>query len=353
CRHAARVVLQARHAARALALVRTLRAAADHLATAPDVIVPLHVDFLAVCLQAKCYALAARWLRRCSRLRPDGATAVSATDVHLLFHYAAVVFVGVKDYPAALHSCRLALAVPAPAPGPFLRVAVATFRYYVLLHLLVAARSPPPFNFCSYALPLLRNRASEYVQLATAFERMDAAHMRTVFESHRAAFEAHATLGVVKQVMQTFTDALVHRLTNSYVTIKLQHVAARVAACHDQPDAHDVLLRMIQRGTLCARIDDRKRVLRLLHEQQLQQSVQVLQRVEMFRQHVRTDPAYVGKMLGGSSSRNAGGGSSARATRRTAGASGSSSSSSSAATAAAAAARRASDVDMLRLSGRA
>ncbi|KAI0567554.1 Proteasome component [Gracilaria domingensis] len=316
CRHAARVVVDTRNVSGALALIRPLRLAADKLAPSPDCIVPIHADFLAVCLQAKCYRMAAAWLRERRRLRIDPVTAVQASDVHLMYHYAAVVFIGVKDYPAALQCCRLALAVPAPTPGPFFHVALGTFKYYMLLHLLVSGRAPQPFKFSSYQLSRLRNLTSEYAELAVAYERMDRMQTQQVFESNRHTFEKHGNLGVVKQVMRTLTDALIERLTNSFVTMKIENVATRLGYS-DEQEVHDVIVRMIEEGKICARIDDRKHVVRLVDDSGrvddglfaqvsgglMQQSLQVLQRVDEFREKLQSDPAYVGKMMSNRSQR--------------------------------------------------
>eukprot|EP00178_Gracilaria_changii_P019284 TRINITY_DN55_c0_g1_i1.p2 TRINITY_DN55_c0_g1~~TRINITY_DN55_c0_g1_i1.p2 ORF type:complete len:512 (+),score=161.94 TRINITY_DN55_c0_g1_i1:10499-12034(+) len=342
-RHAARLVIERADVRAALALIRPLRLAADKLATSPDCIVPIHADFLAVCLHAKCYRLAARWLRERRRMRIDVLTGVLASDVHLLYHYAAVVFIGVKDYAAALHSCRLALAVPAPTPGAFFQVALSTFKYYMLLHLLVTGKAPQPFKFSSYQLSRLRNLSSEYADLAAAYERMDRAQTQRVFEANRHTFEKHGNLGVVKQLMSTLTDALIERLTNSFVTMKMEHVARRLGLA-DQQQLQHVIVRMIEQRKIYARIDDRKRVVRLEEEEEeraklahamftrvcgelMQQSVQVLQRVHEFREKLQSDPDYVSKTMGARSHRRAVGGSASSAKR--------------------------SDAELLRLSGRA
>ncbi|PXF46688.1 COP9 signalosome complex subunit 3 [Gracilariopsis chorda] len=312
CRHAARVVIDTSDVHRALALIRPLRLAADKLATSPQSIVPIHADFLAVCLQAKCYKYAARWLRQRKRLHIDPATGLQASDVHLVYHYAAMVYMGLKDFSAALHCCRLALAVPAPTQTPLLQVAVCTFKYYILLHLLVTGKAPQPFKFSSYQFSRLRSFSSEYTELATAYERMDRCQTVQLFESNRDTFEKHGNLGLVKQVMRTLTDALIERLTNSFVTMNIANVASRVGQSNEE-HVHQVLLRMIEQGKINARIDDRKRVVRLIDAQRdvderlfaqvsgalMQQSLQVLQRIDEFREKLQTDPAYVGKTMGG------------------------------------------------------
>lgn len=310
CRHAARVAVRSPDLQRALALIRPLRLAADKLATSAHALVPIHADFLAVCLHAKCYNLAARWLRPRPRFHIDPATGLHASDVHLVYHYAAMVYIGVRDYPAALHCCRLALAVPAPTHTPLLNVAVCTFKYYILLHLLVTGKAPHNFKFSSYQLSRLRSLSCEYSELATAYERMDRTHTLQLFESNRHTFDGHGNLGLVKQVMSTLTDALIERLTNSFVTMKMRDVASRIGL-RDEEHVHHVLLRMIEQRKITARLDDRKRVVRLIDAERdaderlfaqvsgalMQQSVHVLQRIDEFREKLQTDRNYVGKMM--------------------------------------------------------
>lgn len=312
-RHVARLAIDSTDPCRALSLVRPLHDAAEKLATRPDALVPIQADFLAVCLQAKTYSLAAQWIRKHRRLYADVSTSgVSASDVHLIYHYAALVLIGVKDFRAALQSCRLALAVPAPTPGAFFNVAMCTFRTFVLVHLLVTGKSPPPLKFSSYPSGGMRKFGSEYMELAYAFEKLDIAQTRQIYESNVDLFEKHGTHGLVKQVMASLSKQSILRLADSYVTLRLEDVASK-AGLESEEAAHAALLEMIEAKKINACIDEREKMVRLLDNDLVQEEriaahvsnacmshcLEIVRRIEDFRENLECDPDFVSRELAG------------------------------------------------------
>lgn len=309
CRHAARLAIETHNTLLALSLIHTLREAADKLSPAPDVLNPVQTDFLAVCLEAKCYKLAATWIRNNRRLQVDPkATALTGTDVHVFYHYSALTFIGVKDYRAAIQCCRLALAVPAPSPGYFFEVSTCTFKLYILLNLLVFGTVPPGLKFSSYQISRLRKNASEYMELAHAYERRDRKRVEQVFISSREYFEKQGHLGLVKQVLAALSKELIARLTNSFVTMKISDVAWR-GGLPNETAAHAILIDMIRDGKINASIDDRKSIVRFMDNDVADENaiarnlssgymndcVNIVQRVESFREEMESDPNYLMK----------------------------------------------------------
>lgn len=311
CRHAARLAIETHNTLLALSLIEPLREGAAKLSPAPDMLNPVQTDFLAVCLEAKCYKLAASWIRSNRRLRVDPkATALTGTDVHVFYHYSAMVLTGVKDFRAALQCCRLALAVPAPSPGYFFEVSTSTFKLYVLLSLLVFGKAPPALKFSSYQFSRLRKNASEYMELAYAYERRDRKQVEQIFASSREYFEKQGHLGLVKQVLAALSKELIVRLTNSFVTMNISDVAWR-AGLLDEATAHAILTEMIRDGKVNARIDDRKSIVRFMDNDAanehaialnlssgyMNDCVNIVQRVESFREQMESDPNYLMKEI--------------------------------------------------------
>eukprot|EP00177_Eucheuma_denticulatum_P007573 GFKZ01013784.1.p1 GENE.GFKZ01013784.1~~GFKZ01013784.1.p1 ORF type:complete len:489 (+),score=54.09 GFKZ01013784.1:423-1889(+) len=311
CRHAARLAIESRNTLLALSLIQPLREAASKLSPAPDILNPVQTDFLAVCLDAKCYRHAAAWIRAHRRLRVDvEATALVGTDVHLFYYYAALIFTGIKDFRTAHQCCRLALSVPVFHSSPFFDVAVMTFKLYVLLSLLVFGKAPAPLKYSSYPSSRLRKSASQYVELAYAFENRDIKELKQIFESNRVLFEHHGYLGLVKQVVNSLSKELIVRLTNSFVTMRVADVGRR-AGLRDEAAAHSMLVDMIRGKQINASIDDRTSVVRLMDNDiadenaisrnlssgYMNDCVNIVQRVEAFRECMETDPAYLAKNL--------------------------------------------------------
>lgn len=306
-RHATRLAIDSHDVPLALSLIPPLREAVAKSAPAADFLVPLQADFLAVCLEGRCYSLAASWIRQHRRLRVDvNATALTGTDVHLIHHYSAMIFIGVKDFKAALQCCRLALSVPSPSAGSFQEAVVSTFKLFVLLSLLVAGRAPSSLKFSSHPFPRLRKSASEYMELAYAFEKRDARQMQQILESNRELFDVQGTLGLAKQVVAALSRQLIIRLTKLFVTMKIEDVAIR-AGLRNTEEAHAIILDMIKSNKISASIDDRKGVVRLmdndisdeesiardLSTEYMNDCVNIVQRIDSFRESLESDPNYL------------------------------------------------------------
>lgn len=320
-RHAVRLAVDANNPLPALALLPTLRTACEKLATRPDELVALHPDLLALTLRAKCYRAAAAWYRERRRLHVSPDRLLEATDVHLVYHYAAAALANVDDMRGALQCLRLALAVPAHAPGPFFAVALATFRRYLLVHLLETGKCGPQPKLSSYQAGPLRKDASEYFELAYACEKLDATHAQQIAESNRHVFEEHGNIALVKRALAAVAKRLLVRLSGAYVTIKLPDVAAKVGV-PDEAAALRLLLAAIEQGTVRASIDERERVVHLsdddgamppdvavhMSSAYMAQCIEVMQRVERFREDIECDPEFVRREMYAQQGRKAGGG---------------------------------------------
>lgn len=305
-RHAVRLALNDPATTRALSLVNVLREASDKLCTQADEIVPLHADYLAVCLHAKCYRVAAQWIHQQRRLHVDVTSGLEGTDVHLVYYYSALVLIGRKEFRAALQKCRLALAVPAPSPGLFINAAVQTYKTYILLHLLVVGTPPQTLKLTSYQSGAFRKTLSEYEELAHSYGMRDMAQVQQLIESNRGLFQAQGNLGIVKQLVESLFQKLVCRLSNSYVTITLQDMANKVGVASGE-NAHNMLVQMVDAKRVNARIDERTNVVRLMDDEVLDeeelarkissssmtQCLDIMTRIQRFREVMDSDPEYI------------------------------------------------------------
>lgn len=305
-RHVVRLAVDTPNPSRALSLVTTIREAADKLCTQEDELVSLHTDFLALCLHAKCFRVASKWIAQKPRLHVDASSGLQATDVHLMYYYSALVLIGRKDFRNALQKCRLALAVPAPSPGPFFAAAVKTYKLYILLHLFVVGTMAPALKIMSYQPGSMRKAVSEYDELAVAYESLDMGQMQQVIESNRGVFEKQGNLGIVKQLAESLFQKQICRLSNSYVTMTLRDIAGRVGL-NDEDSTHQLLLEMVYAKRVNVHIDAREKVVRLVDtdlfdEDQLCNQVSslgmshcldIMTRIQRFREVMDCDPDYV------------------------------------------------------------
>lgn len=313
-RHAGRLAIEGRSMQQCLSLVQPLREAAEKLAPSTDHLVPLHADFLAVCLEAKCYEIATRWASR-KKLQLDvEATSVDATDVLLTYYYSGCAFTGMKQFRAALNSFRIALAVPASNMTRLNECVVAVYKKYILLNVLVNGCPPAPLRFCSYNTNRLRNAATEYVEFAIAYKKRKPADLQDVSVLHKLTFEKDANLALVQQVINSLPRREITRLTASFVSMRIEDVAVR-AGLKCKEDAEKLLLEMIADGSIQASLDGKDSVVRFVvndgdeladeyagssetlkcMDDNMQRCLDGLKRIQMFRDSLLVDPQYVKK----------------------------------------------------------
>lgn len=313
-RHAARLAVRSGDAKLALSLVIPLREAAAKQAPSDEHIVPLHADFLAVCLQAKSYDIGAEWVSH-KRLQVEHEkTHLEASDVLLTYYYACCIYVGLKEFKKALHCARIALAVPAYASGKMPDAAVSAFKKFILLNVLVNGEEPEALNFSSYSASRLRNVASEYRELAAAYTLRKVSDVKDVVHLNKACFEHDSNFGLANQVVKSLPKQLIKDLSDSFVSIRIDDLATR-AGLPDRVHAERVVLEMIADGSVRASIDAKQGVVRLGNieglenglafqeqsksllamDERMERCLTAMKRIQVLRDIVVVDPVFAKK----------------------------------------------------------
>lgn len=252
-------------------LVLPMRRACGLLAPNKEHALPLHADYIALCVHAKAYEEALWFVPE----RGEGGigvrtvydpvrTGISAADVLCEFYYLAVVHIVRKNYGEALQACRLALAVPSSTLSD---VAVAAYRKFVLVSLLHVGRMLPPPVVSSYTTSRLKSYATEYVDLAKAFSASNFDEFRKLAASHAAQFEEHENSGLIALLLKALPRRKIIALTSSFVTLGLEQIASRVELS-SASEAEALVLDMVAKGSIRAKIDAQKQVVRFLSDDQ-------------------------------------------------------------------------------------
>lgn len=238
------------------ALVHTMRQACDKLSPTPRHVVPLHADFLAVCAKAKLYRLCLAFASENRQSFHISATGISAADVMCIHYYLALAHIALKRFASALQHCRLALAVPAQSVSD---VAVAVYRKYLLVLLLLHGEATANLTISSYKNSRLKPYAPEYHDLAAAFADTKPAAVANISAANRDKFEEDGNYGLVCQVVSALPKRTIQKLKRSYITLTLGQIAKK--ADLGSPEAAEaVLLQMIEEGMIRAEINAQTQV---------------------------------------------------------------------------------------------
>ena len=208
-----------------ISAVRPLQAAACALQPSAAHFTPIHADFMRICLLSKCY-VAAQPLLDQELLQVDKeGTLVTPRDLLLYHYYAGMVQVGLKRFRAAVDSFTLCFSAPTAVLNAIMVEAYKKCMLCTLIQSGEQVRSP------KYTAPSISRHVKSltpYVEYVEEFGKRKMEGLRACLEKHGAAFERDHNLGLAKQCLQALIKFNIQRLTTTYLTLSLAHIAERV-----------------------------------------------------------------------------------------------------------------------------
>jgi COP9 signalosome complex subunit 3 len=195
----------------------------------PHLLTTAHPYFVQCCVKASALDMALPIISG-DLLEVDSSMSESFDPVtakeNLLYHYhAGHVFNAVKQRQRAIESFLNALTAPSDRVSA---IQLAAFKEWVLCCLMEMGHVPDLPRYTSRAISSnIDKLCTAYMDLAEAFRNgVDA--LKTAMELHAEEFAADKNLGLVKQVLQALIRRKINNLTNTYVTLPLDHIANSV-----------------------------------------------------------------------------------------------------------------------------
>ena len=290
-----------------IAAVQPLLAAARALQPSPAHFTPMHADFLRMCLLAKTYHAAAPVLADDLLQVDKEATGVTPRDLLLYHYYAGMVHVGGKRFKAAIEAFTLCFS----APSTVLNAIMVEAYKKCLLCSLIEAGGPPrvPKYTASPVQRHLKGGAKEYSEFAEAFGTLKLDKLRAKLEQHSAAFAKDHNLGLAKQCAEALVRRNIHRLTQTYLTLSLEHIK-EATSLGSAADAERIIANMISCGEISAAIDEGAGMVHFIErpeqfdstasvahmEASLSKVVGLAQRLHEMHATLATDPQYLSRV---------------------------------------------------------
>ncbi|KAJ8902836.1 hypothetical protein NDN08_006156 [Rhodosorus marinus] len=219
----------------------------------PDHMTPMHADFLAVCVNAKMYHVAAS-LTTPKTLDSSNPYGLAASDVQLFYYYRSLVEIARADLSAAVESFKLLFAVPAYAVTD---VSIDAYKKFVLTYLILHGKSPPKPSFVNHSVSLsLTQICSVYCTFGSLADANDESAMLKFAEENQALFSADKNFGLVKKAIKAAMNRQIQKLAETYVTLSIEKIAAKLKL-RSVEEAEKMLLEMINSRDLSASIDQR------------------------------------------------------------------------------------------------
>jgi len=288
----------------------------------PNLLTSIHADFAKVCLKTKMYAAAIPVIEQPYFQMKAKETGMEVLDYLLYHHYAGLLFLGVKKHAKALESFQLVLTTPSSSLSA---IQVESFKRYVICGLIVHGELLQ-LNGKTTSSAVSRNIervCSSYIDFARAYKKsVDSA--QKVIEEKAEDFSKDKTIGLLKQAQQALMKRNILRLTNTYVTLSLTDLT-KMANLRSTGQAELYLLRMIEEGTLFAKINQKDGMVSFLEDPEeydttamiekldskIKEAVELSRKLKEVDRQITLDPNYIkkttplgdGDQLGGGSAR--------------------------------------------------
>jgi COP9 signalosome complex subunit 3 len=231
-----------------------LRRAIEAIRPTQASITPQHYMFVVLCVLAKAYPYAAPVLDQDAYNIEPEQTQLESRDVRLYLYYGGVAYCGLKQWTKAIDFFKAVISAPAIVPSAIM---VEAYKKYVLASLLAHGQvdSVPRYT-TSALLRHLKQLCAPYDELATAYQTHSTDDLHKCAESNHEAFVKDATMGLVKQVIQSLYRRNIQRLTRTYITLSLDDISKNVKLTNKE-EAERFVLECISRGEIFASVSQK------------------------------------------------------------------------------------------------
>ncbi|XP_014215702.1 COP9 signalosome complex subunit 3 [Copidosoma floridanum] len=211
----------------------------------------IHADLCKLCLLAKCFKPALEFLN-------TDITGISIEDdakyFLLYYYYGGMIYTAMKNYDSALYFYEVCVMTPASAVS---HIMIEAYKKYILVSLILNGKVVLLPNYTSNLIKRHIKRLSQpYQELATEYATNNCDEVQGVITKFGDNFSRDNNMGLVKQVLNSLYKKNIQRLTNTFLTLSLSDVAARVKL-PSPADAEKYILNMIEDGEIFATINQK------------------------------------------------------------------------------------------------
>ncbi|XP_055628425.1 COP9 signalosome complex subunit 3 isoform X2 [Toxorhynchites rutilus septentrionalis] len=216
---------------------------------------PVHADLCQLCLCAKVFSPALRFLD------VDITSIANAEDSNydtkyflLYYYYGGMLYTAVRKYERALYFFETAISTPALAMS---HIMLESYKKYILVSLILHGKVVPIPKYSSQVIArFMKPLSHAYHDLSSAYHSSNCDEVRNVANKYRETFIRDTNMGLVKQVVASLYKKNIQRLTKTFLTLSLADVASRVKLS-GPVEAEKFILNMIKSGEIFASINQK------------------------------------------------------------------------------------------------
>ncbi|XP_055533819.1 COP9 signalosome complex subunit 3 [Wyeomyia smithii] len=235
--------------------IQVLALAVEKIRLYDTQLTPVHADLCQLCLCAKVFSPALRFLDM-------DITAIATTDDShhdtkyflLYYYYGGMLYAAVKNYERALYFFEVAVSTPALAMS---HIMLESYKKYILISLILHGKVVAIPKYSSQVISrFMKPLSHAYHDLSSAYNSSNSDEVRLIVNKYRDSFIRDTNMGLVKQVVSSLYKKNIQRLTKTFLTLSLADVASRVQLS-GPAEAEKYILNMIKSGEIFASINQK------------------------------------------------------------------------------------------------
>jgi len=222
----------------------------------------IHADLCQLCLLAKCFKPAMKFLDvditsiavQETLESPGVQTEFDSKYFLLYYYYGGDIYAAVKNYERALYMFEVVISTPAMAVS---HIMLEAYKKFILISLILHGKVIPMPKYTSQVVGrFIKPLSQPYHDLATVYATNNTEDLRATVAKFSEIFTRDGNMGLTKQVLASLYKKNIQRLTKTFLTLSLTDVASRVQLS-GPAEAEKYILNMIEEGEIFATINQK------------------------------------------------------------------------------------------------
>ncbi|KAF6202310.1 hypothetical protein GE061_004708 [Apolygus lucorum] len=291
--------------------IELMSVAITKIQTSPSQLTLVHADLCLLCLVAKCFKPALKFLDIdiTSIATVDEAGQFDSKYFLMYYYYGGMIYTALKNYDRALYMFEVVISTPAMAVS---HIMLEAYKKYLLVSLILHGKVIPMPKYTSQVVGrFIKPLSLAYHELASVYATNNTEDLRAAVNKYQETFVRDGTMGLTKQVVASLDKKNIQRLTKTFLTLSLTDVASRVQLS-SPAQAERYILNMIEEGEIFATINQKDGMV-VFHddpekynspdmlcklEDEMALTIDLDQRLQKMEEEILVNPQYVKKACG-------------------------------------------------------
>jgi len=252
CHRVSEILINKHEPARGILLIAK---AIERLQTSPGQLTLAHADLCMLCLKAKNFKPALRFLDvDIVDIAKEHCPVFESKQFLCYYYYGGMIYAALKKFDRALQFFEVAVTTPAQAVS---HIVIEAYKKHILVSLILHGKVLQlPKYTSSIVGRFIKPTCQAYVDLASAYATNSPDALRDCVAKRSDVYNRDKNTGLVKQVVASIFKRSIQRLTKTFLTLSLFDVANR-CRLSGPAEAEQYILSMIEDGDIYATVNQK------------------------------------------------------------------------------------------------